>query len=145
MNKLIQKVTPPQFLSNRFLLIFILILYIMIGHILLPVFNKTDIFPLFSWRLFAYVPKKFVHDLTWDQGKTFLTRDHKENLRSIEEKFILRFLLGRRDINRIRKDYKAQLLKLCQCESIQFVKLKGSFTDHFIHKKELETVETTEL
>ncbi|MCZ0932730.1 MAG: hypothetical protein OXJ52_06235 [Oligoflexia bacterium] len=117
------------------------------AHIFLPSFNKEEFYFLFQWDLYSFTPQKFAHDLTWDQGKTFLLRDHKEQLRNMGmgRGFVFQTLLNRRNTRRIKKDYKAWLLRLCQCESIQFVKLKGSLTDHFIYKNPLEIVESIEL
>ena len=148
MNQLIQKFTKLH-LSNRFLLICILSLYVATAHIVLPAFNKKEFYFLFQWHLFTFMPKKFVQDLTWDQGKTYLLRDHKEQLKNMRgvrwKAFVFQKLLNNRDTRRLKKDYKAGLLKLCQCESLQLVKLKGSLTDHFIYKKPLEIMESVEL
>ena len=34
-------------------------------------------FLLFSkWNRMSFIPKQFIYDMTWDEGKTFLLRDH---------------------------------------------------------------------
>ena len=137
-NKLIQRNIP----LNRILLIFILSFYIVIGHIFLPMFGKRDFFFLFRWDLYTFMPPNFVHDLTWDQGNTFLLKDHRKKIKKL---YIFRYLVITKNLNRIRKDYKDSLLKLCQCKSIHFVSLKGFLMDHLIYKKSLEIVESTEL
>ena len=144
MNKGLKKITS-WFALNRFLLIVILGLYIATAHIFLPLFKKDEFYFLFSWRLFVFMPQKYVYDLTWDQGKTFLTRDRRKKLRDIGKSHVFFYLLNYENISWIKKDYKNQLLKLCQCQSIQFVTLKGSLTDHLIYKKPLEIVESIEL
>ena len=60
---------------NRFLLIFILGLYIVNAHIFLPIIDKDEFFFLYKWALFDFTPREFVDDFTFDQGKTFLIRD----------------------------------------------------------------------
>ena len=142
MDKRIQKYPPP---SSRFLLIFILGLYVATAHIFLPAFNRKEFYFLYQWSLFVNMPDKFIYALTWDEGKSFLLRDKTEELRSVVKPYILRYLLDRKDLERIRKDYKESLLKLCECLAIYFVELKGSLSDHFIHKKELEIVESIKL
>ena len=114
----------------------------MTAHVFLPLFSKEEFFFLFRWNVFQFMPQKFVQDLAWDQGKTFLLRDHRKEINKLD---IFRHLIFTKNLDRIRKDYKNQLLKLCQCESIYFVSLKGSLADHLIYKKPLKIVESTEL
>ena len=131
--------TPP---INKYLLVFVLSFYIAAGHIFLPLFGKRDFFFLFRWDLYTLMPPNFVYDVTWDQGKTFLLRDHRKKINRL---YIFRYLVITRNLDRIKKDYKDQLLKLCQCEVIHFVSLKGFLMDHLIYKKPLEVVELIEL
>ena len=140
MDKRIQKI-----ISARFLLIFILSLYIAIAHVFLPAFNKREFYFLFNWKLFTHMPDKFIYDLTWDQKKVFLLRDRKKDLKNIVSPDKLHYIIWERDLERIRKDYKEKLLKLCECSDIYLVELKGSLSDHFIHKKELEIVRSVKL
>ncbi|MCZ0932381.1 MAG: hypothetical protein OXJ52_04415 [Oligoflexia bacterium] len=136
------KLPLPSF--NKFFLIFILSLYVATAHILLPAFNKQVFFFLFRWDVFSFMPKEFVYDFTFDEGKTFLIRDHNKKLKSVN-RFTLQSLLDKQKIERIRTNYKSSFLKLCQCESIYLIKLKGSLADHFIYKKPLKIVGTTKL
>ncbi|MDE0092725.1 MAG: hypothetical protein OXN83_05530, partial [Oligoflexia bacterium] len=82
------------------------------------------------------------YDVTWDQGQTFLLRDHREKIKKL---YRFRYLVVIKDLDRIRKDYKDQLLGICQCRAMQFVTLKGFRMDHLILKKSLEIVESIEL
>ena len=141
MNKLIQKLQNLLSL-NKYLLIFILCFYIAIGHIFLPLFGKRDFYFLFNWNLFTFMPPKFTHDITWNGGETFLLRDYGKQ---IENRHTFRSLVIKKKIDRIRKDYKNQLLEICQCKSMYFVTLNGLLIDHLIHKKPLEIVESIEL
>ena len=80
----------PQF--NKFFLILLLSFYVATAHILLPAFNKQVFFFLFRWDVFHFMPKKFVYDFTFDEGKTFLIRDY--NLKGVN-RFTLQSLLDK--------------------------------------------------
>ena len=144
MNKCLQK-TSPSF--NKFYLISILSFYVAIAHIFLPAFGKKEFFFLFRWSLYTHMPEKFVYDLTWDDGKSYVLRDYRKTVRQRGEvKYhYLQYLVQQGNTKRIKRDYKEFFLNLCQCEAIYFVRLKGKTVDHFIYKKQLETIESIKL
>ena len=115
------------------------------AHIFLPMAGKSDFFFLSTWKLFGFVPQYFVYDLTWDEGKTFLLRDHYKKLEiSRYNNFKFRSFFRNGNLSEIKK-IKAKLLKLCQCKTIKFVKLRGSLADHFLQNEPLKIVGIKEL
>ena len=129
---------------RQILISVILIIYISISHIILPAFNKSHFLFFSDWVLFSFTPREYVYDISWDEGKTFLLRDHKQKVPFSFNK--QDFFKGNKFINSIFfNDYKSLQEKFvldiktkCQCENLQFFKLKGSIADHIIYKKQLE-------
>ena len=133
--------------KNRLVLTLALVFYISIGHIFLPIFNKSEFFFLYQWRLFSVNPGEFIYDLTWegDEGTIFFLRDYKDKIYQIGNPHTVQDLLQDGKINLLRKDYKKKILNFCQCDTIMVVKLKGSFSDYMIFNKSLEVLEQIEL
>ena len=96
--------------------------------------------------MYSYMPKKYVRDITWDNGKSFLFRDHRRKAKklgiNIHELF---YILNRSNYKRVRKYFYPQLTKLCQCNHINLVKLKGSLAEHIFYKKQLEITKQNKL
>ena len=134
-----KQVKSSPFLFNRFLLLAILLIYISISHIFLPAFHKNDFLFFSKWNRMWVTPKKFVYDITWDEGKTFLLRDHiqKAKHKGINTRrlfYVVRHLHKEEN----KKHFYSQLMDFCKCQKIEVFKLQGSLADHIIYKKQLK-------
>ena len=89
--------------------------------------------------MFSSMPETLTYDITWDEGQSFLFRDHRKRAISAGINLnILFYLLGKADENRIKKDFYSELTDLCQCQNLEIFKLKGSLAEHIIYKKQLK-------
>ncbi len=129
---------------RQILISVILMVYISISHIILPAFNKSHFLFFSDWVLFSFTPLESVYDISWDGGKSFLLRDHRQkipfsfqNQDSFKgNKFINSVLFN--DYKTLKEKFVLDIKTKCQCENLQFFKLKGSIADHIIYKKQLE-------
>ena len=77
-------------------------------------------------------------DITWDKGENFLFRDHIKKAKFFGiNVFILFSMAQKEDTKAINYFFRQQLLDLCQCQTLYFVKLKGTLAQHIIYKKQL--------
>lgn len=123
---------------QRNLKIFLFFIMVLVSVILLPAFNKSQDFYLFStWNMFAFDSKKPCVDITWDGGKTFLFRDHRQKASAsginIHSLF---FLVTTQNIAKINSTYLSKLQQYCNCSSLEITILDSSLYDHFILKKQ---------
>lgn len=138
---LILKKFNPMNWNPRLFVMVILLFYILNSLILLPAFNKKSFLFFDTWNIFSFMPKQMVYDITWDKGKTFLFKDHKEARYRVGTMYLLYFILksfhkeSERDF--FYKTYYHKLVRYCRCRELYLVLLKGSWTDHIIHKKSL--------
>ena len=128
--------------NPRFFVIVILLFYILNSLILLPAFNKTRFLVFDTWNIFSFMPNKTVYDITWDKGKTFLFKDHKEARYRVGTIYMLylisRSFQGKESARkRLYKVHYPKIIKYCQCQELYLVLFKGSWTDYIIHKKSL--------
>ena len=128
-----------SWVSYRFSLFDILLIYISISHIFLPAFHRQDFLFFSKWNRMFFAPRKVIHDITWDEGKTFLFRDY---LREAQEAGIdMRWLfhvvdfLHREDNKR---HFYSKLIYFCECQKLEIFTLQGSLSDHIIYKKQLK-------
>ncbi len=120
--------------------------FVLISHVILPVFNRSEDFLLLSaWNMFSY-PMAEVKDLSWDQGKTFLFRDHRTKAKEFGVRLHpLFYLLNQKNTEKIRDLHKERLKDFCQCDSIDFVVLKSDYYSHIIKKQNAEVILTERL
>jgi hypothetical protein len=123
---------------------FVFILLVFISHVLLPLMNKVDFFLFSAWRLYGSVEIKETYDISWDNGTTFLFRDHRDLANNKINLQGLYFLVNKNDFyenNKINNDflklgYVEQIKKICQCNEITFYRLNISVFEHiFLFKK----------
>ena len=130
--------------------------WLLTAFVILPNFNHSKDFFIFArWSLFNSKPRKVVYDITWDEGESFLFRDHRKKAHSLGvHTFTLFYLMMNKQYNRnwasqefgrIQKDHLENLKKVGPCEKLQVVDLKGSLYQHIILKEDLEMVESTPL
>ena len=139
LKSMVQKVKTSPFPFNRFLLLAILLIYISISHVFLPLFNKSDFLFFFKWNMFSSMPLTSVYDITWDEGQSFLFKDHRQKAKAYGiNTLTLFYFLMKADDKRIKKFFYSQLMDFCKCQKIEIFKLQGSLADHIIYKKQLK-------
>ena len=138
-----QKIKNP--LKTKLLLTLILCFYVGTAHIFLPLFKKREFFFLFRWSFFSGMPQNFTYDISWDEGKTFVLRDHRTKVKNYGIRLYTLSHLLQFEQQKINHYYSAIMLKICNCNNINIIKLKGSFADHILYKKPLKIVEIKKL
>ncbi len=118
-------------LIKRIQVIYVLFTLLM-SFIIAPNFGKDkNFFVFFHWGLFSEQPRKSVYDITWDGGRSFLFRDHREKARDIGVNMLVFFYLTNSGkIQRGKKDYLRKLKKLGPCEKLLFVEIEGPLYRH---------------
>lgn len=121
---------------HAFIVLFFFCLVI-ISHIVLPTFNNGKDWFLFStWALFVTPPAPV--DISWNQGQTFLFRDHQAPAKNAGiDIHSLFFLVKSHNLKMIEELYKTDILKICHCNDLEFVELQGTLYEHIILKKHL--------
>jgi hypothetical protein len=77
-----------------------------------------------------------VTDITWDNGKTFLFRDHRLQASAANiDIFSLFHALLRTDKGVVRATFKEKLQAFCRCDSLYMVRQSNSFQAHIVQKK----------
>lgn len=121
--------------NARFFLFFTMVL---ISTLLLPALNNSKDFLLFTtWNMFSFNSQKKSVDITWDNGKSFLFRDHR--VRASQQGInmhALFYLLNSNKQDKIRTSYLEKLRRYCLCEKIDIYFLQSDFFEHFILNKE---------
>ena len=141
------KIPGAGFNSNRLFLWGVLLVYISISHIFLPAFKVGRYSSLFfsTWNLFSFPPNKFIKDITWDGGQSFLFRDYRKQAVysgvSIARIFFwFHTVRPYRKTMKLPKNAHEQILNFCKCQEFDVVLLKGSLFGHIIYKKQLEVL-----
>ena len=131
---------------SRYFIPVVLVIYISISHVLLPIVNKKDFLFFFRWHLFSSMPAESIYDITWDGGKTFLLRDHRQKAKKtgIDLHTLLPLLL-RSNTERLKNDFYQTLLDFCNCKNLNIFKLKGSLSEHILYEKQLKVLEQRKL
>lgn len=111
---------------------------VLISTVILPLANDSEDFYFFSsWNMFAFGSEKPCVDITWDNGKTFLFKDHRQKiLASGVNVHALFYLTNTLDTAKIQDDYLRKIKSYCGCETVELVTLNSSLFDHFVLKKE---------
>lgn len=86
--------------------------------------------------MFSAAPGQSNFDISWDQGSTFLFRDHRQSAKAngLNLEAIL-FDLNAKDLQLIQTRHKAKLLQICQCQDLELFQLGGTFFDHIVLKE----------
>ena len=125
--------------ARRFTLLIILSVYIAISHIILPHFGKRHFLFFSVWGMFSFLPYSSVYDISCNNGKGFLFRDLREEIKlegiNIEYLF---YILEQKKIEFYNKNYKKAIEKICPDPLL--VEIKGSLTEHIFQKKELKII-----
>ncbi len=138
--QILKKIKRSSFLFSRFSIWIILLVYISISHIALPMAGKGNFLFFFTWDLFSFMPSnKRTVDITWDNGKTFLFRDHRKTAKRAGIQLHRLYSLRRKQNTKaINHFFRARLIDLCQCQTVYLVKLKGTLAQHYIFKQQLK-------
>lgn len=110
---------------------------VFVSAALLPLANNSQDFYFFSsWNMFAFGSKKPCFDITWDGGKTFLFRDHRQKATAAGINIhALFFLVQTQNITKINSAYLSKLQQYCLCNSLEMTTLDSSLYNHFVLKK----------
>ena len=131
-------------ITNRPRILAILFIYILISHIFLPMAHRRAFLFFARWDMFSYRPYHFIYDITWDEGQSFLFRDHRKSAKysGVQVWALFYRLYPYRYPNKmdIPKYLRKQIINFCKCESFNLILLKGSLSDHIIYNKQLKTV-----
>lgn len=121
--------------------------YVLLAHVLLPKLNHSEDFLFFGlWNMFSAPPVNRVVDITWDNGQTFLIRDHRDRAREFGIRtHPLFYLLHSNDLQKIRNLYKEKIQKFCKCDSVQYVVMKNSYYNHLLKKERGEILRSEKL
>jgi hypothetical protein len=127
-------------------LIFIIMLFI--SHVLLPKYNDTkDWFFFSAWKLYSSSDHKRTYDLSWDQGKTFFFRDHRDlawkSGIDVRKAFVFfnRYVGAQgghnKEVLKVQLEMQLDNLKnFCKCNKFYLYQIGISRFDHIILKKE---------
>ena len=140
--------TLPFFLSgtqkSRIIIISSVVCYMLVClFVPLGIYNKQAVFIFSAWNLYSGT---FMHnrvfDIVWEskdknQGYQYLIRDHLMVRNPLTKRYSLYFLIRNRLFSRIKADYYDWIKQYCHCQKIYIIELSGSYSDHFIFKKEL--------
>ena len=120
------------------------LLTLFISFIIIPHCNHgKNIFLFDRWALYAGGPKKSIYDITWDEGHSFLFRDHRKT--GAVELLNLYYMVRRKNIQGIKKDHLKSLKKLGACNRLWLVKFKGPLYKHILFKEDLKIIEKVPL
>jgi hypothetical protein len=118
------------------------LIYILISLVILPLFKHYDYFVFFRWSLFSSFPEKIIYDYSWDNGKTFLFRDHQTLLKknfnlTYRSKLFHDSRSG--DIQMIKNKHFHFMSKLSPTKEMFLYKLHGTLAQHIIQKQKLSS------
>lgn len=118
-------------------------IFLMISHIFIPQWNQGEDYFIFSqWSLFSDPPRGVVTDISWDDGQTFLFRDHRGWVkRSGVNIHTLFSLLRRGAVQRLQKDYCLALMGFSKKQPIAIFRREGRLWDHLLAHKKMMTLE----
>lgn len=113
--------------------IFIFFSMVFVSVVLLPVYNNSKDFFIFSpWNMFAFVSTSQCVDITWDGGKSYLFRDHRKDAASAGINInTLFYLMNASKVELIRKDHLHKIKSFCRCENVEYFVLRTNYFDHF--------------
>jgi len=133
--------------NSRKIVILFLSLYVVTAHIILPQFNdRKDFFIFAAWDMYSTLPVKAVVDLTWDEGRTYLLRDHSAALKKNGVKLgPLYSDLQKMNGEEFKANYLSAILNFCQCTKVEMVQLEGSRSRHILFRSEPITLKTISL
>lgn len=115
---------------------------LLMSFLFIPRFNHGDNFFIFyKWDIFSSSPKKIIYDITWDDGQSFLFRDHRDKAKKLGMNVPLLFYLSQtQKLQRIKKDHLKSLKKLGLCEKLLFLKLEGPLYKHIFFNGSQKTI-----
>ncbi len=117
--------------------------YLFLAHLALPLTeHKSDLFLINSWDLYSFNVRATVRDFTWDSGKTYLLRDYRTEALKFELDLLhlLKFTSKSKTLESFPDHLIESVKEFCKCDKIVYVTLKGSQYDHYILKRNLETI-----
>lgn len=129
-------------LDTRKFIILFSIIYILTCQVILPSFNKKDFFIFFTWKLFSGKVEKNMQDYTWDNGKTFLFRDHKALLdKNINRNFRKSFFAytQKRKFHYLKKNYSPLLKKMLPKKDIYIHQLNNKLYGFYVARNNPKT------
>lgn len=123
------------------MLAIVFISYVLISHVVLPSILKRESFLFFSnWMLFSRPAGQSVADLSCDNGKTFIMRDHAQQAKIGLALNPIHYLLITNNVQKIREIHKEMLLSFCHQHPVSFLLIKNTVYSHFVEKKAGEII-----
>ncbi|HAG92098.1 MAG TPA: hypothetical protein DCL41_09510 [Bdellovibrionales bacterium] len=132
--------------KDQWIILVIIFCYVFVAQVVLPQFNHGKDFGFVStWRLFGLKRKDICYDITWDGGKSYLFRDHREEARRVVNIHSLFFLVNRGLVSEIRKKYLHSLSQFGGCKDMELYQFDGPLHAHYLDGKNLKVLEKIEL
>ncbi len=125
-----------EIFSERRLIILVCFSFLTISHVAIPYLNNgKDFFIFSSWRLFSSGPRESISDISWDEGQSFLYRDHRKEAKRIGINIhTLFYLLNTQKSARLQRDYCYALRTLSKGGPLKIYNMKGPLADHIFKK-----------
>lgn len=121
------------FKNNPQVLLFIT--YLLITHLVLPRYlGRNNLSFFYTWRLFDDPPAQYTYDLSFDNGNSFIFRDHRDSFNKKDLLLLYRYNY-RLEYQMINKYYKELIRKQLKYESLYSYRIEGSIYDHIVLKK----------
>lgn len=129
--------------AHKFRILYFLA-YLSIAHFFIPQFaSKKDYGLFFKWDLFSHRPVKSHNELSFDQGRTFLFRDHQELLKKHRVNTVRLYKLTYdREYIKIKKQYREILTKVFNAHQLERIRIKGPLYKHILDKSRPEIIES---
>lgn len=131
-------------LSDKVYVAIFFVIYLFMAHVVLPEFyDGKDLFVISSWDLFSFDSDVYVTDIAWNNRKSFLRRDKMNTINRyglnphVLSKKIERKQLNLKDIEGVKR--------MCECEDLELLTMKGQLYQHIIMKRELPIIEERKL
>lgn len=113
-----------------------------ISFLIIPLLNDgKDLFIFSSWKLFSLEEKRYISDISWDNGKTFLFRDERDFLikNRIDQRTLFNLVLKNNMIE-IRNQFSETVVKRHSSPPKLFI-FRGNIFSHIILKEKLVEID----
>lgn len=129
------------------------LLFVLISHLLLPFFERSDWFVFSNWRVYALDSKISIFDFSFDNNENFYLREkalHFYGLKktsfgciekmSLEWREKFSWALFSDDVVSLKKLLNYEFFEKCQCKKARIYRLQSSYGDWVAGKKGVREV-----
>jgi hypothetical protein len=131
--------------SHRLVQATYFLIYLMIAHYILPVYNNGQDLSFFhTWSMFSNGPRESHRDLSFDDAQTFILRDYQSHLNQKRDNVVLlNYLIqkGPTNIIKIKKLYKEKLTNKFNHKKLEIFKIEGPLYRHIFYKQVPKVIE----